>query len=55
MKNCRPIAIIIVVCKLFKLMVRERINEWEEDSGLMVATEDNLFIQERLIEMVREG
>ena len=35
MKNYRPIAIISVICKLCMLMVRERINEWSEDSGFL--------------------
>ena len=35
MKNYRPIAIISVICKLCMLMVRERINEWAEDSGFL--------------------
>ena len=62
MKNYRPIAIISVICKLCMLMVRERINEWAEDSGFLGEvqggfrggrrTEDNLFMLERLIEMV---
>ena len=44
------------------LMVRERIDKWTEDSGLLGEiqggfgrgrrTEDNLFMLERLIEMV---
>ena len=34
LKNYRPITIISVICKLCLLMVRERINEWAEDSGL---------------------
>ena len=35
LKNYRPIAIISVICKLCMLMVRERINEWAEDSGFL--------------------
>ena len=43
------------------LMVRERIDKWTEDSGMLGEiqcgfrrrTEDNLFILERLIEMVK--
>ena len=59
----RPIAIISVICKLCILMVRERIDKWTEDSGLRGEiqggfrrgrrTEDNLFMLERLIEMVK--
>ena len=45
------------------LMVRERIDKWTEDSGMLGEiqcvfrkgrrTEDNLFMLERLIEMVK--
>ena len=67
LKNYRPIAIINITCKLCMLMVRERIDKWTEDSGMLGEiqcgfrrgrrTEDNLFMLERLIEMVkgREG
>ena len=62
-KTYRPIAIISVISKLGMLMVRERINKWTEDSGLLGEiqsgfrigrrTEDNLFMLEMLIEMVK--
>ena len=49
--------------KLCMLMVRERIDKWTEDSGMLGEiqggfrrgrrTEDNLFMLERLIEMVK--
>ena len=63
LKNYRPIAIINITCKLCMLMVREIIDKWTEDIGMLGAiqggfrrgrrTEDNLFMLERLIEMVR--
>ena len=61
LKNYRPIAIII--CKLCMIIVRDRVNRWVEESGMLGdvqggfrkgrRTEDNLFIMERLIEMTR--
>ena len=63
LKNYRPIAIINVTCTLCMLMVRGRIDKWTEDSGMLGEiqggfrrgrrTEDNLFMLERLIEMVK--
>ena len=63
LKKYRPIAIISVIYKLCILMVRERIDKWTEDSGLRGEIqggfrrgrrrEDNLFMLERLIEMVK--
>ena len=63
LKNYRPIAIINITCKLCMLMVRERIDKWTEDSGMLGEiqggfrrgrrTEDNLIMLERLIEMVK--
>ena len=63
LKNYRPIAIISVTCKLCMLMVRERIDKWTEDSGMLGeiqggfrigrCTEDNLFMLVRLIEMMK--
>ena len=63
LKNYRPIAIINITCKLCMLMMRERIDKWTEDSGMLGEiqggfrrgrrTEDNLFMLERLIEMVK--
>ena len=54
LKNYRLIAIINVTCKLCMLMVRERIDKWTEDSGVMGeiseeggSTENNLFMLER--------
>ena len=35
LKNYRPIAIINITCKLCMLMVRERIDKWTEDSGML--------------------
>ena len=64
LKNQPPIAIVNITCKLCMLMVRERIDKWTEDSGMLGEiqgdfrrgrrTEDNLFMLERLIEMVKE-
>ena len=34
LKNYRPVAIINVMCKLFMMVVRERIIEWVEESGI---------------------
>ena len=61
LKNYRPVAIINVVCKLFMMVLRERINGWVEESGMLGdiqgcfrmgrRTEDNLFMLERMIEM----
>ena len=63
LKNYRPIAMINITCKLCMLMVRERIDKWTEDSGMLGEiqggfrkgrrTEDNLFMLERIIEMVK--
>ena len=33
LNNYRPVAIINVVCKLFMMVLRERINGWVEESG----------------------
>ena len=33
--NYIPVAIINVMCKLFMMVVRERINEWVEESGML--------------------
>ena len=63
LKNYRPVAIINVVCKLFMMVLRERINGWVEESGMLGdiqggfrmgrRTEDNLFMLERMIEMAK--
>ena len=65
LKNYRPIAIINVICKLCMIIiiVRDRVNRWVEESGMLCdvqggfrkrrRTDDNLFIVERLIEMTR--
>ena len=63
LKNYQPIVIINITCKLCMLMVRERIDKWTEDSGMLDdiqggfrrgrRTEDNMFMLERLIEMVK--
>ena len=36
LKNYRPVAIINVMCKLFMMVVRERIIEWVEGVGYLV-------------------
>ena len=56
LKNYRPIAIINVTCKLWMLMVREKIDKWTDDSGMLGdiqgsfrrgrRTGDNLFMLE---------
>ena len=63
LKKYRPIVIINITCKLCMLLVREIIDKWTEDSGMLGEiqgcfrrgrrTEDNLFMLERLIEMVK--
>ena len=61
LKNYHPIAIINVICKLCMIIVKDRVNRWVEESGVLgyvqggfrKGTEDNLFIVERLIEMTR--
>ena len=35
LKNYRPIAIIRVTCKLYMLMVRERIDKWTKDREML--------------------
>ena len=63
LNNYRPVAIINVMCKLFMMVVRGRINEWVEESRMLGdihggfrrgrMTEDNLFMLESLIEMAK--
>ena len=63
LKNDRPIVIINITCKLCMLMVRERLDKLTEDSGMLGEiqggfrrgrrTEDNMFMLERLIEMMK--
>ena len=63
LKNYRPIAIISVTCKLCMLMVREIIDKWTADSRMLGKiqggfrrerhTEENLFMQERLNDIVK--
>ena len=36
LKNYRPVAIINVVCKLVMMVLREIINGWVEESGMLV-------------------
>ena len=33
--NYRPIAIINVICKLFMMLIRDSINGWVEESGIL--------------------
>ena len=35
LKNYRPIAIVNIVCKLCMIIIRNRLNEWVESSGLL--------------------
>ena len=63
LKNYRPITIINVTCKLYMLMVRERIDKWTEDSGMLGAiqggfgrerrTQNNLIMLLLLFAMIR--
>ena len=63
LKNYRPVAIINVVCKLFMMVLRDIINGWVEESGMLGdihggfrmgrRTEDNRFMLERMIEMAK--
>ena len=63
LKNYRPVAIINVVCKLFMMVLRERINGRVEESGMLGdiqggfrmgrRTWDNLFMLERMIDMLK--
>ena len=62
-RNYRPIAIINVVCKICMTIVRDRINEQVEETGMLGdtqggfrrgrRTEDNLSMLERIFEMSR--
>ena len=62
-ENFRQVAIINVVCKLFMMLLREIINGWLEESGMLgdiqggfrmgQRTEDNLFMLERMMVTVR--
>ena len=55
-RNHRPVAIINVICKLFMMLIRDSINGWVEESGMLGDvqrgfrrgrwTEDNLFMLE---------
>ena len=61
-KNYRPVAIMNVVCKLFIMVLSERINGWVEESGMLgeihgvsewsEGQRKNMFMLERKIEMV---
>ena len=61
--NYRPIAIINVICKLFMMLIRDSINGWVEESGMLGdvqvffrrgrRTDDNLFMLEGMIEMAK--
>ena len=61
LKNYRPVAIINVVCKLFMMVLREIINGWVEDSGMICDIQGvsewgegqriTFFMLERMIEM----
>ena len=57
--NYRPIAIINVICKRFMMLIRDSINGWVEESGMLGnvqvffrrgrRTDDNLFMLERSV------
>ena len=61
--NYGPIAIINVICKLFMMLIRDGINGWVEESGMLGVvqfffrrgsrTDDNLFMLERMIKMAK--
>ena len=61
--NYRPIAITNVIYKLFMMLIRDSINGWVEESGMLGdvqgffrrgrRTDDNLFMLERMIEMAK--
>ena len=63
LKNYRPVAIINLVCKLFMMVLRDRINGWVEEGCMLCdiqgvfrkgrRTEDNLFMLEGMIEMAK--
>ena len=40
-------AIINVMCKLFMMVVRERINEWVEESGMLGDRQVGVLLRER--------
>ena len=61
LNNYGPVSIINVMCKLIMMVLRESINGWVEESGMLVdiqggfrmrRTEGNLFMLETMIEMV---
>ena len=62
-RNYRPIAIINIICKLFMMLIRDSINGWVEESGMLGdvqgvfrrgrRTDANLFMLERMIEMAK--
>ena len=61
LKNYRPIAIINVTCKMCMMMIKERLNNWMEETNFLGdiqcgfrrnrRTEDNMFMLERMMEM----
>ena len=42
LENYRPIAIINVICKLCMIIVRDRVNRWVEESGMLGDVQDGL-------------
>ena len=61
-RNYRPIVIINVICKLCMMLIRDSINGWVEESGMLGDViffrrgrrADNLFMLERMIEVANE-
>ena len=61
LKNYRPIAIINVTCKMCMMMIKERLNNWMEETTFLGdiqcgfrrnrRKEDNMFMLERMMEM----
>ena len=52
LKNYRPIAMINIKCKLCMLRVRERIDKWTEDSGMLGEIQGGFRIGRRTEEPV---
>ena len=48
--NHRPIAIINVICKLFMMLIRDSINGWVEESGMLGDVQ--VFLEEDIGQMI---
>ena len=49
-RNYRPIAIIHVICKLFMMLIRDSINGWVEESGMLGDVQ--FFLEEDVGQMI---